>query len=428
MIHMRLVRRLCALAVAGGLGMVCGAMAMPQALAQPAPVMPFVTPNTDTCPNKVAPPPPIDTSEVVAPGEPSPPPLPAPSPAVGGDRLAACGVVVPLNVPGVPNDISATSWVVADLDSGKVLAAKDPHGRYRPASTIKTLLAIVALRSLDMNKVVIGTPEDANADGTRVGIGAGGRYTNKQLIQALLMSSGNDAAHALSAQLGGDDATVLKMNAEAKRLRALDTRAATPAGLDGPGMSTSAYDLAAIFREAMTIPTFAEVVHTEQVDFPGYPANPQFPVDSNNADRPGFPISNDNRLLYDYDGTLGGKTGFTDDARQTLVTAAERNGHRLVVTLLKADVQPIRPPEQATRLLDWGFGFPPDASVGTLPDHKGAAEPTSVALASPPPHAEEPSPSKARESVASTAIAGGLVVAAALLLAAWSVARRSRHR
>ncbi|WP_280389768.1 D-alanyl-D-alanine carboxypeptidase family protein, partial [Nocardia wallacei] len=346
-------------------------------------------------------------------------------PRRGGDKLGACGLVLPDGAPPVPADISAAAWVIADLDTGRVLAAKDPHGRYRPASTIKVLLAAVALRTLDLDKVVVGTQEDANADGTRVGIGPGGRYTNKQLMQALIMASGNDAAHAVAMQLGGMKATVEKMNDLAKRLRALDTRAATPSGLDGPGMSTSAYDLATLFREAMTIPTFAELVHTEQVDFPGFPANPQIPGDQ---DHPGFPIANDNHLLYDYEGTLGGKTGYTDDARQTFVTAAERGGHRLVVTLLQAEVLPIRPPQQAARLLDYGFALASGDGVGALPDAGTTAPNTNVAVASPPPRdTDTAAPAQQHnENLLTVLIVGGLAAALVLAVAAWRLTGRSR--
>ncbi|WP_228816277.1 D-alanyl-D-alanine carboxypeptidase family protein [Nocardia transvalensis] len=399
----------------------------PPAVAAPTTTTPFSTPNTDSCPNRSTPPPAIDTSEVPAPGDTAPQPLPVPSPAVGGDKLGACGLVLPDGAPPVPDELSATAWLIADMDTGRVLAAKDPHGRYRPASTIKVLLAIVALRNLDLNKVVVGTQEDANADGTRVGIGPGGRYTNKQLMQALLMCSGNDAAHAIAAQLGGQEATVAKMNEVAKRLQALDTRAATPSGLDGPGMSTSAYDLAELFREAMTIPTFAEIVRTQQVDFPGYPANPQIPDDK---DHPGFPIANDNRLLYDYDGDLGGKTGYTDDARQTFVTAAERNGHRLVVTLLQADVLPIRPPEQAARLLDYGFALPSGASVDSLPGDTGTPANPSVTLASPPPR-DTPAASapdgRRHDSLTTVLVVGALAAVIVLVIAAWSLTGRTRR-
>lgn len=349
----------------------------------PPSTTPFTTPNTDNCPQKTTPPPPIDTSEVPQPGQATPTPLAVPAEPIGGDKLGGCGVVLPKGAPPVPEGISATSWMVSDLDTGEVLAAKDPHGRYRPASTIKVLLAAVALRALDKNKVVTGTQEDANADGTSVGIGPGGKYTNLQLFQALIMASGNDAAHAIAAQLGGDEATVAKMNERAKQLRALDTRAATPSGLDGPGMSTSAYDLSVLFRDAMSIPLFAELIHTEQVDFPGYPADPKNPDDK---DHPGYPIANDNHLLYEYEGALGGKTGFTDDARQTFVAAAQRDGHRLVVTLLKADVRPFRPFEQAAKLLDYGFALPDEASIGSLPGAEKSARTTDspVTVANPP--------------------------------------------
>ncbi|MVU78788.1 penicillin-binding protein [Nocardia sp. ET3-3] len=398
------------------------------ATAQPSTTTtPFTTPNTDSCPNKTAPPPPIDTSEVPEPGTTAPAALPIPDSPVGGKQLGGCGVILPSGAGALPEGISATAWEVADLDTGKVIAAKDPHGRYRPASTIKVLLASVAIPALDLNKTVIGTQDDANADGTRVGIGAGGQYTNKQLFQALIMASGNDAAHAIATQLGGMDATVAKMNALAKKLQALDTRAATPSGLDGPGMSISAYDLALLFRHAMTLPLFAELIHTEQVDFPGFPADPKNPDDK---DHPGFPIANDNHLLYEYDGAIGGKTGYTDDARQTFVAAAARNGHRYVVTLLKADVRPFRPWEQAAKLLDYAFALPAGASVGTMPDESAKTPTSSVALASPPaastdaePSADS-SPASKNDSLRTTLMVGGVILVVALLLGARRLSRR----
>ena len=246
---------------------------------------PFTTPDTDDCPFVASPPPAIDLSEVPEPGSTVPQPLPIPADAVGGERLAECGAVVPNGAPPLPADISATGFVVADMDSGAVLAAKDPHGRYRPASTIKVLLALVALDELNLDTQITATAEDADAEGSAVGIGKNGVYSNMQLMQGLVMASGNDAAHALSTQLGGDAATVDKMNAKAAELGALDTRTATPSGLDGPGMSTSAYDLALIFRAAMQKPTFAQLISTETVQFPGYPKDPAIPEDQ---DRPGL--------------------------------------------------------------------------------------------------------------------------------------------
>lgn len=342
---------------------------------------PFATPNTDSCPYAGSPPPAIDLSEVPEPGESEPDPLPVPADAVGGAAFSQCGTITPDGAPALPADISATGWVLSDLDTGDVIAAKDPHGRYRPASTIKILLALVALQNLDLNTTIVATAEDADAEGSAVGIGKGGVYSNFQLMQGLVMASGNDAAHALAAQLGGTEATVEKMNTKAEELGALDTRTATPSGLDGPGMSSSAYDLALFFRTAMQNPTFAQLISTETVQFPGFPKDPTVPDD---VDRPGFTLSNDNQLLYNYDGALGGKTGYTDDARQTFVGGAERNGRRLAITIMKGDVLPIRPWEQAARLLDYGFALPPTASVGTLvqPDSVGDVTSTRTAVPS----------------------------------------------
>ncbi|MEV0252096.1 D-alanyl-D-alanine carboxypeptidase family protein [Nocardia sp. NPDC050712] len=417
-----LLAALCAGAVLAATAVTGGAAAQP---ASPSSVTttPFTTPNTDGCPQKTTPPAPVDSSEVPAPGSTTPKPLAVPTPAVGGSRLGECGLVLPKGAPAVPQDISSTAWLVADVDSGEVLAAKDPHGRYRPASTIKLLLAIVALRNLDLDTVVTGTQADADVDGTRVGIGPGGRYSNRQLMQALIMASGNDAAHALATQLGGDDAAVAKMNELAKSLYLLDTRAATPSGLDGPGMSTSAYDLSAAFREAMTIPLFAELIHTEQVDFPGYPRDPKIPEDK---DHPGFVIANDNHLLYNYDGALGGKTGFTDDSRHTFAAAAERNGRRLSIVLLQGEVLPIRPWQQAARLLDYGFALPRDAQVGALPSRNGDSPGPTAPLASPPPKDDAaPAAESGNGGIRTALLAAGLLAILALVL---YVHRRTSRR
>ncbi len=412
------------------------------ALAQPAAeppaattTPPFTTPDTDSCPFAASPPPAIDLSEVPAPGSTAPQPLPVPAEAVGGGRLAECGAVLPDGAPPLPADISATGFVVADMDSGSVLAAKDPHGRHRPASTIKVLLAIVALDELNLNSQITATAEDADAEGSAVGIGKNGVYTNLQLMQGLVMASGNDAAHALSRQLGGDAATVDKMNAKAAELGALDTRTATPSGLDGPGMASSAYDLALIYRAAMRDPTFAQLISTETVQFPGYPKDPAIPDDQ---DRPGFTLSNDNQLLYNYEGALGGKTGYTDDARQTFVAGAERDGRRLVVTIMKGDVLPIRPWEQAARLLDYGFALDSSRGVGELVEPRSTSAVTSTrapeatpTLAQPPASA---SGSSSRQSEMQAQgdtvvrIAIGVIGSIVVIGLLWGARRLSRNR
>jgi D-alanyl-D-alanine carboxypeptidase (penicillin-binding protein 5/6) len=293
------------------------------------------------------------------------PPLPLPVPAkpVGGDALSGCGVIVAAGTPPVPDDISAESWLVADLDTGDVIAARDPHARHRPASIIKVLIAMQSMNELPLNKIVTGTQDDANAEGTRVGVDEGGRYTVNDLLHGLLMHSGNDAAHALAMQVGGWDTAMQKINGLARKLGGQDTRAATPSGLDGPGMSTSAYDIGLFYRYAWANPTFANIVATEKYNFPGHPAKP-----GEDGDHPPYELENDNQLLYNYPGALGGKTGYTDDAGQTFVGAANRDGRRLVAVLLRGTRQPIPPWQQAAHLLDYGFATPPGTKIGTLID------------------------------------------------------------
>ncbi|OBI22763.1 D-alanyl-D-alanine carboxypeptidase family protein [Mycobacterium sp. E2497] len=305
------------------------------------------------CPFKVNTPPAVDSSEVPQAGDP-PIPLAVPPKPVGGEALGSCGIVAAPDTPPLPTDVSADAWLVADLDSGAVIAAKDPHGRHRPASIIKVLVAMASINALNLNKSVPGTAEDAAAEGTKVGVEEGGVFTVNQLLHGLLMHSGNDAAHALAMQLGGMQQAVEKINVLAAKLGGKDTRVATPSGLDGPGMSTSAYDISLFYRYAWQNPTFADIVATRTFDFPGH------------GDHPGYELENDNQLLYKYPGALGGKTGYTDDAGQTFVGAANHNGRRLMTVLLHGTRQPIAPWEQAAHLLDYGFSTPQGTQVGNL--------------------------------------------------------------
>jgi serine-type D-Ala-D-Ala carboxypeptidase (penicillin-binding protein 5/6) len=323
---------------------------VPVANAEPSPGPNAGPPN---CPYKVSTPPAVDSSEVPQAGDP-PIPLAVPPKPVGGEALAGCGIIAAPDTPPLPNDVSADAWLVADLDSGAIVAAKDPHGRHRPASIIKVLVAMASMNALPLNRSVIGTPEDAAAEGTKVGVDDGGTYTINQLLHGLLMHSGNDAAHALAMQLGGMQQALEKINVLAAKLGGQDTRVATPSGLDGPGMSTSAYDIGLFYRYAWQNPTFADIVATQTFNFPGH------------GDHPGYELENDNQLLYKYPGALGGKTGYTDDAGQTFVGAANHNGRRLMAVLLHGTRQPIAPWEQAAHLLDYGFSTPAGTQVGNL--------------------------------------------------------------
>ncbi|HKI40068.1 MAG: D-alanyl-D-alanine carboxypeptidase [Mycobacterium sp.] len=395
-------------------------MAAPAMLAAPsAEAEPNPGPNAApaNCPFKVNTPPAVDSSEVPQAGDP-PIPLAVPPKPVGGEALAGCGLVTAPGTPPVPNDVSADAWLVADLDSGAVIAAKDPHGRHRPASIIKVLVAMATMNTLPLNKSVPGTAEDAAAEGTKVGVEEGGVFTVNQLLHGLLMHSGNDAAHALAMQLGGMQTALEKINVLAAKLGGRDTRVATPSGLDGPGMSTSAYDIGLFYRYAWQNPTFADIVATRTFEFPGH------------GDHPGYELENDNKLLFNYPGALGGKTGYTDDAGQTFVGAANRNGRRLTAVLLHGTRQPIAPWEQAAHLLDYGFSTPQGTRVGTLiePDpalapakRDGADRPGSGAQAAGLMPSADALPVRVGVAVI------GAVIVFSLIMVARSMNRRPQH-
>ncbi|WP_243708605.1 serine hydrolase [Actinomadura sp. GC306] len=279
---------------------------------------------------------------------------------VGGPQLAGRGLVVN-QAPGIPAPprIKAASYLIADADTGDVLAAKDPHGRYLPASTIKTLTALALVPKLDANHLVRPSQQACDVEGTKVGITPKMSYKVSDLFHALMMMSANDAAVALAEANGGLEKTLADMNAEAKRINARDTRAGSVNGLDRDlGLSvrtqhTSAYDLALILREGMKNPDFRTYVQAIDHRFPAPPTKKERKSGKKVG---GYPIHTHNRMLpgerAEYPGMLGGKNGYTIAAQQTFVAEARRGGRTIVVSLMKAD----RPPSQyAAELLDWGF-------------------------------------------------------------------------
>jgi D-alanyl-D-alanine carboxypeptidase (penicillin-binding protein 5/6) len=367
-----------------------------------------------------------------------------PPATVGGEELARRGVIVNLR-PGVPAPpaVPAASWVLADMTTGAIVAARGPHTRRLPASTLKTLTALTLIPVLPADRPIVATDADVRADGTRVGLLTGSSYTAGQLFQGLLMASGNDAAYALArvgGGVGGLPQTLAAMNARATQLGAFDTVARDPSGLDRPGQTSSAYDLALIGRAAMQLQAFRTYVTTKTATFPGGTGP------DGKARRP-FIINNHNRLLYNYPGTIGIKNGYTLAARQTFIGAASRGGRTYLLTELAGTNASWRP---KAALLDWAFAHGAAlAPVGRLVDPGSVARPrTGAATATGPaatmetPGAPDPAAggdtavagdvvagSRAEPSAASHPWVGGAALAAAVLLVTL-LARRShlRHR
>ena len=285
------------------------------------------------------------------------------------DLLDAQGVVVDGASPPPPT-VTAPSWVVADLDSGDVLAATNAHARLAPASTLKLLTLLALAPGLDPADTYTATDADVAIDGSKVGIVPGSVYTVSDLLHGLMLASGNDAAHALAELSGGMPAATSRMQDLADELGAHDTVVVNTSGLDAEGQVSSAYDLAVIGRAVLEQPALAELVTAKTYEFPGIGT-------THGPERPRFQIANHNRLLFTYPGTLGLKNGYTQAARGSFVAAVERDGRRYVVALTAAEGPTWR---LARDLLDWAIAGGGDGTpVGSL----DVPEPEEAATAAP---------------------------------------------
>ena len=258
--------------------------------------------------------------------------------AVAAPTASAEPGVQPAGAVALP-DGPAQAWLVADLDSGRILASHDPFGEHAPASTIKPLLAMVVLDNLRPDNFARANQSHTEVECSCVGLEPGQAYTTRQLLEALLMVSGNDAANMLADMLGGQQVAVAAMNRKAAAVGAKSTRASSPSGLDGPGWEsiTTPHDLAVIYRAALTYPLIAQIFRERSAAFPGKTITAQ------------------NQLLSRYPGTIAGKTGYTNLARDTFVAAAQRGNRRLVVVEMYGDGDLYG---QAISLFDWGFAQP----------------------------------------------------------------------
>jgi serine-type D-Ala-D-Ala carboxypeptidase (penicillin-binding protein 5/6) len=279
---------------------------------------------------------------------------PASAEPIGGAQLTGSGIVVDPGPTATPlPDVGATTWLLADLDSGAILAARGPHVQRPPASTFKTLTALTLIPRLDAEEVYTATYDDIAVEGSRVGLVDDGEYTISELFLGLFLQSGNDAAMALANANGGMELTIAQMSEELQRLQAYDTVAKNTSGLPAEGQVSSAYDLALIAREGLQDPAFLSYATTISVpDYPGYmPTSP-------GEDRSTFTIANQNPLLNPIDGrapyagAIGLKTGWTTEAGKTFIGAARRGGTGLVVTLMNFSGPTY---DAAAPLLDWGF-------------------------------------------------------------------------
>ncbi|MBC9726022.1 D-alanyl-D-alanine carboxypeptidase family protein [Streptomyces sp. TRM68367] len=362
-------------------------------------------------------------------------PLAAATPAtaatvIGGARLARDDVQV--SGAARPPRVTARAWLVADHDSGEVLAARHAHRRLPPASTLKMLFADTVLgkfRQAERHRVTAADLAGIPSGSSLVGIEAGTTYTVEQLWQGVFLRSGNDAVHVLAHLNGGVAKTVAEMQARARELQALDTHVVSPDGFDHPGQLSSAYDLTLFARHGLRDPHFRAYCATRTADFPA-------------GGKKSFQIQNTDRLLTGtwglptYRGLIGVKNGYTSNAGNTFTGAATRGGRTLLVTVMHPGNGPNEVYQETAALLDWGFEEGRSArAVGTLvePAGAGGADPSPapggarIGVGASGVAKEDPSPWRLLEGAGGTValLAGGI----------WTLRRRAdtqaakgRHR
>ena len=251
--------------------------------------------------------------------------------------------VIPINAQEtaqMPLSLSAQSAILMEAESGTVVCEKNAHTRLPMASTTKIMTALVALELAAPDTVIAVDGRAVGTEGSSIYLCKGETLTLEELLYALMLESANDAAVAIAIGICGSvEAFANAMNAKASRLGLSNTHFSNPHGLDADEHYTTAYDLACIAKEALKIPLFKTIVSTRKITIP-----------HQNTDGVRLLI-NHNKMLRQYDGCIGVKTGYTQKSGRCLVSAAERDGVTMIaVTLHSPDDW-----SDHTKLLDYGF-------------------------------------------------------------------------
>ncbi|MGN1120554.1 MAG: D-alanyl-D-alanine carboxypeptidase family protein, partial [Oscillospiraceae bacterium] len=280
-----------------------------------------------------------------------------------------CAAIMPFfgQYAAAEPSVSAVSSVVIEAETGTVLWESNAYERRAMASTTKIMTAILTIEAGDLDREFTVDPYAIMVEGTSMGLRAGDRVSRRDLLYGILLPSGNDAANAAAVSVSGSIERFAElMNEKAAELGLFDTHFVTPSGLDAEGHYTTAYDLAQLAAYAMKNEVFRSVVccKSAEVEF----GNPPYKRT----------LYNSNKLLSRYEGAVGVKTGFTDNARRCLVSAAQRGGVTLVAVTLNA-------PDDWNdheKMLDYGFSkvsaYPLETGVSACVNVAGTGESVGV--------------------------------------------------
>ena len=251
-----------------------------------------------------------------------------------------------------PEDVSieADAGIVMDAASGTVLYGKNIHETYAPASITKVLTSVIVLEQCKLDEVVTFSKNavyNVEADSSSAGYDTGDTATVKDCLYALLLKSANESANALAEHTAGStEAFAELMNEKAKELGCVDSHFANPSGLNDENHYVSAYDMALITRYAFQNETFREIASTTYYELPPNARNPE-----------GLGVSPGNKMVkknfpeYRPD-VIGGKTGYTSIALNTLVIGAKQDDTELITAVLHSSGTTY---PDTSRLLDFGF-------------------------------------------------------------------------
>jgi serine-type D-Ala-D-Ala carboxypeptidase (penicillin-binding protein 5/6) len=251
--------------------------------------------------------------------------------------IAALILVAP--VLAAPPRVTGRAWLVENGASGEVLLAHDASRRVPIASITKLMTVLLTLEHAQLNDVVTVSPEAAAVGESSANLRPGERLTVRELLEAALIQSANDAADALADFVGHGSETrfVAMMNAKARRLGLRDTHYVRPDGLDALGHYSSAHDVTLLARILMHYPIVRQIVRMRTATIAGAET-----------------LHTWNDLLYSYPGIYGVKTGHTSEAGWSEIAAARRGGLSIYATLIGSPDRGTRNAD-LTRLLDWGF-------------------------------------------------------------------------
>lgn len=238
--------------------------------------------------------------------------------------------------------ISAECACVIEADSGTLLYEKNADTKHAMASTTKIMTAIVALETCSPDEIVDVSINASNTEGSSIYIEAGEKIRMEDLVYGLMLNSGNDAAVAIAEHISGNsEAFCVLMNDKAKQIGAFNTSFKNPNGLFEDNHYTTASDLAKITQYALKNDVFKNIVSTKNAS-----------AEIIGTSRKLY-FKNHNKLLWDYKGAIGVKTGYTKDTGRCLVSAAERDGCTIIAVTLDAPSDW----NDHQKLLDFGFSM-----------------------------------------------------------------------